>query len=66
MLTKMKQIIRKEYDRLREAMQKLLRPQERQQPQLILQPAKTKKVFLGTDQNKLLHLECQERWKPFV
>ena len=41
-----KKILRKEYDRLKKAFEKVIKPVKRQEmPQLVLQPYRNKKIF---------------------
>jgi hypothetical protein len=46
MSEKLKQNIRKEFDRLKKGMERLIKPRKEQpQPQLVLQPYRNKKIF---------------------
>jgi hypothetical protein len=48
MSSSVKKVLREEYNRLKRAMEKMIKPKKQEVPQLVLQPVRDKKYLRGT------------------
>jgi hypothetical protein len=63
-----KKILKQEYDKLKKAFEKITKSHKKEaQPQLVLQPYRTKKYFLGVPDpfTFFIYKEYQQRMRPF-